>query len=471
MASTLKIIAGLFVLMIGFPIFIGGSAVLIITPLLQDNDGYFMTQNFNIEETGVAAIRADIPLESVYIGVQIDPGKLVTLKMEVHGETTSDKVFLGLAKKADVDTIFTSNVSYYRITDLDLSSQFDFGREWEYSISGETIENTTAWAAPQITGITWIGGTGIDGTSFTWAPKYEELTEGSLSLIMMNLDHGTSNTVDITFRIGAKIPFISAIGWILVVFGGLFTLLAVILLWSGIRTKKPRVERVRYYQGAPAQRVEPVTKPTPKFQLQCSNCGALNEPDSTFCAQCGEILLSEDRKTVEDVTREKKVEVLEPTGHRLVVADGGARFWAWLIDFVIIGMVTSSLSSLLFFSLDRWEWWSLGILGSIGPTSVIFFLYAVFMEYNYGQTLGKMALNLEVVSERSGERPTLEEIAISAVGKAFFLPVDVIIAMITRDESQIPNLEQRLTQKWAKIVVIQQEKKKEESAQFISRKV
>ena len=174
---------------------------------------------------------------------------------------------------------------------------------------------------------------------------------------------------------------------------------------------------------------------------------------------------------MEDATRDKKVEVFKSTGHKLVVADGGARFWAWLIDIVIIGMVTSSISSILLIGLNSWEWWSLGILGSIGPTSAFFFVYAVFMEYNYGQTLGKMALNLEVVSERSGERPTLQEIVISVFGKAFLLPIDVIIALITRDESQVPNLEQRLTQKLAKTVVIQQEKKKEESAQFISRRV
>ncbi len=41
MASAIKIIAGLFIILIGFPIFIGGSAVLLISPIFADNNGYF----------------------------------------------------------------------------------------------------------------------------------------------------------------------------------------------------------------------------------------------------------------------------------------------------------------------------------------------------------------------------------------------------------------------------------------------
>ncbi|MFX0183881.1 MAG: hypothetical protein ACFE95_12425, partial [Candidatus Hodarchaeota archaeon] len=70
MASAIKIIAGLFIFIIGFPIFIGGSAVLLITPLFADSDGYFMTTTFHVDYEGVAAVRVDIPLEDVYIGVR-----------------------------------------------------------------------------------------------------------------------------------------------------------------------------------------------------------------------------------------------------------------------------------------------------------------------------------------------------------------------------------------------------------------
>lgn len=475
MASAIKIIAGIFIIMIGFPIFIGGSAILLITPILTDNQGYFTSGNIHIEKDGYAAIRIDIPLEDVEIGIRIDPSKFITLKMNVYGKDTSEKVFVGLAEDSEVNKVLTSNVSWVKITNFEYYSGWELDGDTRTEMKFEFVENTSNRALPQIYDASWIAETGETGNEFIWAPTYLDLTSGdSLSLVLINEDLGASNSIDITFSVGAKVPIINAIGWVLVIFGGLFALLGVILLWSGLRTKKPRYERVRYYQGAPAARVEAVTKPTPKFQLQCSNCGALNEPDSTFCSQCGEVLLSEDSKTVEDVVKKTEVEIFEPTGNKLVVSEGWPRFWAWLIDVVIVGMVTSPLSSLLFFSLGNGDWFSFGLWSPfqlLGPSSLILFAYFVIMEYNYGQTIGKMVLNLEIVSERTGERPTIGEIAISALGKSFFLPLDVILGLIARDEHQVPSLEQRLAQKWAKTVVIQQQKKKEEFAQFVSGRV
>ena len=487
MTSAIKIIAGLFIIMIGFPIFIGGCAVLLIVPIFTDSQGYFMSNSIRIEETGYAALRVDIPLDDVEIGVQIDPSRFVTLKMNVYGPNANDKVFVGLAKESDVNKVLTSAVSYIKIQNFDYYSGWEFGDdedESELVMELVYIQNSTTRALPDISAASWIQNTGDVGNEFVWAPTYQEVTSGeTLSLVLINEDpngnHGASNNIDVTFSVGAKVPIINAIGWVLLIFGGLITLLGVIILWSGLRTKRPRTERVRYYHGVPATRVEAVAKAPPQFQLQCSNCGALGEDDSSFCSQCGEVLLSEDRKTVEDVAKKPEVEIYEPTaaGHKLVVAEGWPRFWAWLIDFFIVGMITSTISSMFFFMFSNWDLWSFGFWNpsqwffSFGPSSLIFFAYCVLMEFYYGQTLGKMILNLEVVSERSGERPTIQEIALSALGKSFFLPIDVILGWITRDESQIPNLEQRLTQKLAKTVVIMQQKEKEESPHFVSGRV
>jgi uncharacterized RDD family membrane protein YckC len=478
MASAIKIIAGLFIILIGFPIFIGGTAILIITPVFADDNGYFMTTPINIERDGVAAVRVDIPLDNVQIGIEIDPSKFVTFKMRAHGPNNED-IFAGLTTHNDADS-FLASVSYVRITNLEYFEGFEFGQKANYTIEYEENSNTTTWAVPQDTSITWFVG-GTSGKEFIWKPTLEQLTGESISLIIMNDNYsGTgpeNSSIDIYFSFGAKIPILNAIGWILVVFGGLLTILGIILLWSGFRSKKPRTERVRYYYGAPTQRVEPIERPTPKYQLQCSNCGSLNEPDSAFCSQCGEVLLSEDRKTVDSAVREKEAQIFEPTGTRLVVAEWGPRFWAFLIDMFIISAITSIFSSLLFFSIGDWSWWSFGIwspfqwLFSLGPSSGIFFLYNILMENYYGQTLGKMALNLEIVSERTGERPTIGELIISAFGKAFLLPIDLILGRIIKDEAQIPDLNQRATQKWARTVVIQKETKKEKTAQFVSGRV
>ncbi|MFW9902828.1 MAG: RDD family protein [Candidatus Thorarchaeota archaeon] len=483
MTSVIKIIAGIFIILIGFPIFIGGSAILLFVPLFTDGEGYFMTTPIAIQSedfnANFSAIRLDIPLDDVQIGINVDPAKFVKFKIDAHGKMASDKVFFGLCTKSDADSFLGTSIAYLQIQNFEYYG-FEFGQDRKdqvYQMEYDIIANTTSWTEPSVESISWFEG-GFTGTIFKWDPSYETLTsKETISFILMQEDLGESNSIDVTFSVGANIPILNAIGWVLVVFGGLITLLGVILLWSGLRTPKPRPERVRYYQGAPATRVEAIERPSPKFNLQCSNCGSLNEPDSSFCSQCGEILLSEDRTTVEDVTKKTKVEIFEPTGNKLVVAEGWPRFWAWLIDILITGAIASTFSSILFFATSDWSWWSFGIWSpfqwvfSLGPSSIIFFIYTVAMEHYYGQTLGKMALNLEIVSETTGDRPILQDTIISAIGKAFFLPIDVILGLIVKDKTQVPDLKQRLTQKWARTVVIQSEKKKKVSTQFISSRV
>jgi uncharacterized RDD family membrane protein YckC len=483
MSSVIKIIAGIFIILIGFPIFIGGSAILLFVPLFTDGEGYFMTDPITISseemDANFSAIRVDIPLDDVQIGIEIDPAKFVKFKANVYGKTRSDAVFLGLCTANEADNFLDTSIAYLLIQDFEYYG-FEFGEDKEetvYRMESDIIPNTTSWTLPSVESVSWFEG-GYSATTFKWDPSYETLTSGeTISFIIMNTDLGESYSVDITFSVGANIPILNAIGWVLVVFGGLLTLLGIILLWSGLRTKRPRAERVRYYQGAPTTRVEAIERPPPKFNLQCSNCGSLNEPDSSFCSKCGEVLLSEDRKTVDEVTKKTEVEIFEPTGDKLVIAEGWPRFWAWLIDILITGAIASALSSMVFLTIGDWSWWSFGIwspfqwLFSLGPSSIVFFVYSVVMEHYYGQTLGKMALNLEVVSETTGDRPILQDIIISAIGKAFFLPIDVILGLIVKDQTQVPDLNQRLTQKWARTVVIQSEKMKKESAQFVSGRV
>ena len=471
MASAVKIIAGIFIFLIGFPIFIGGSAVLLIVPVFTDNQGYFMSTNMRISETGVQAIRLDIPLDTVNIGMRIDPSKFVTLKMNAFN-STGEAVFVGLCTLADAEQLLSTGTSYLYITNFEYFDNWNTGSESSYSIEYTTIDNTTNWELPNINSVSWLAG-GILGKEFIWNPTYEDVTSGTISLIAMNADFGASNSVDVTFSVGAKVPIINAIGWILVVFGGLFALLGIILVWSGIRTHK-RPERIRYYQGASANIVEAKPRPQAEFMLQCTNCGSLNERDSAFCSQCGEILLSEDQKTVKEAVKSKEGITVykEPIANRLVIADFGSRFWAFLIDWVIVGLITSTLNSILFFGFGFWDFsgnssffpW----MFSIGPSSILFFIYTFLMEYYYGQTLGKMALNLEVVSENTGEKPLIGDIIISSLGRAFFLPIDLILGRIVRDKTQLPDLNQRLTQKWSRTVVIRQQKQKEKTPEFVS---
>jgi uncharacterized RDD family membrane protein YckC len=417
-----------------------------------------------------------MPLENIEVGMKIDPSDFVTLKVKVN-QVGNEPAFMGLTTSAEADLLLDT-ISYAQIynLDFDFDSEFRFGPESSITeLQGFTMNSGSNWTVPDTSG-TWLAGGYIGHTSI-WEPSYSDLTAGTLSLILMNSDLGASGTTDLTFSIGARVPIINVIGMVIAVFGGLITLLGVIVVWSGLRSKPSHARRTRYYQGAPVTRVTPIERAPSQFQLQCSNCGAINEQDSSFCSQCGEILLTEDRTTVQTAVKETKLDTFEATSNKLVVAEWGPRFWAFIIDMFIISAVTSAFSSLLFFSLGDWSWWSFGLfspfqwLFSLGPSSLVFFVYSIAMEHYYGQTLGKMALNIEVISELTGERPLPQELAISSAGKAFFLPIDLIVGRIIREEYRTPDLNQRLTQKWSKVVVIQKPHKREKTTQFVSNRL
>ncbi|MCK4848840.1 MAG: hypothetical protein KAT16_07455, partial [Candidatus Heimdallarchaeota archaeon] len=221
MASTIKLVAGIIIILIGFPVFIGGSAILLVTPAFADNDGYFVSQSFHLEQTGVAAIRLDIPLENVHMGMNMDPSDFVTLKVNVHqGADAMAEAFLGLTTNEKAD-VFLDSISYVQIYNLNFDSGLGFRSDQsEPDISWTTHPNTTVWTVPDINSVDWLVG-GTTGTSFIWEPSYSDLTVGTLSLILMNANIGADNEIDLTFSIGARVPIINAIGWVLTVFGGL----------------------------------------------------------------------------------------------------------------------------------------------------------------------------------------------------------------------------------------------------------
>jgi uncharacterized RDD family membrane protein YckC len=73
------------------------------------------------------------------------------------------------------------------------------------------------------------------------------------------------------------------------------------------------------------------------------------------------------------------------------------RFWAYLLDLVVIGSVNRMVINPVFRALDV----SLVEDGIFSPasiaTAVVFYLYFVLMTKYYGQTLGKMVFGLRVV--------------------------------------------------------------------------
>jgi uncharacterized RDD family membrane protein YckC len=122
------------------------------------------------------------------------------------------------------------------------------------------------------------------------------------------------------------------------------------------------------------------------------------------------------------------------------------RFWAWLIDFILVGAVASLFSGPLKMR-GLWNITDWGIF-DVGFQSVVFFLYWTLLEGYRGQSIGKMALNIRV-ADRIGGKVGYPAAAIQAFGKAFLLPFDCLIGWLA-----MPGTKLRLFNRLSDTIVI-----------------
>jgi len=125
------------------------------------------------------------------------------------------------------------------------------------------------------------------------------------------------------------------------------------------------------------------------------------------------------------------------TPSKMILAKWTDRFVAWLIDFVIISIISTSIIfasfGTMYYEFDGEGFWAEN--SQFIPTSGIFFVYWVILEYKTGQTVGKKILNLKVINV-SGDKASLKGILISSFGKSFLLPLDVILGWILTNEKR-----------------------------------
>lgn len=144
----------------------------------------------------------------------------------------------------------------------------------------------------------------------------------------------------------------------------------------------------------------------------CSNCGKEIPEGAAYCPKCG-------------------TPVQAASQARL--AFWGERFLAWLIDVAILGIITLPFSiptllggpSLVIISpLPSWI-----PFVNFGLSNIVYFLYWMLMEGIYGRSLGKMVMRLKV-ARLDGNPVDVSQAALESVGKAFLLPLDVILGLI-----------------------------------------
>ena len=100
------------------------------------------------------------------------------------------------------------------------------------------------------------------------------------------------------------------------------------------------------------------------------------------------------------------------------MANWDDRFWAWLIDVLLMSILWQRILTAGEISAFRPE--GMALLG------FILFVYWTALEGYRGQSLGKMLLNI-VVTGPMGESIRFRDAAVEAFGKAFLLPLDCLL--------------------------------------------
>ncbi|MCK9565168.1 MAG: RDD family protein [Methanothrix sp.] len=124
----------------------------------------------------------------------------------------------------------------------------------------------------------------------------------------------------------------------------------------------------------------------------------------------------------------------------IVLSSWEDRFWAWLVDFLLMGMLWQRILTVL--EIDPFS-----ISGEFLLAAFLFIYWTVLEGYR-GQSLGKMLFNI-VVTGPLGENISLRDAALEAFGKAFLLPFECFVCWFAFRESR-----QRLFNKISNTIVI-----------------
>ena len=142
---------------------------------------------------------------------------------------------------------------------------------------------------------------------------------------------------------------------------------------------------------------------------------------------------------------------------KIILAKWKDRFFAWIIDFIIISLVSTSIFFISFQYLNQNFEEFITNDGMYVPTSILFFSYWIVLEYKTGQTLGKKIFNLKITSI-DGTKPDLISIILSSFGKSFILPLDIILGLIFSNDKR-----QRIFNKLGRTIIIKIKESNENS--------
>jgi hypothetical protein len=159
----------------------------------------------------------------------------------------------------------------------------------------------------------------------------------------------------------------------------------------------------------------------------------------------GAIVLVLDRRKITPKTHttlQSSYATTDAETETIVLARWIDRFVAWLIDVIIVsiglGLLFAAISIPFWIAFPQWfESTSMNAASrSSGPqwpvyivSSLVFMAYWTYFESTTGQSIGKKLLHLKT-TDLSGKRINVKTAVLESFGKAFLLPLDVILGWI-----------------------------------------
>ncbi|MGD1834846.1 MAG: RDD family protein [Nitrososphaeraceae archaeon] len=141
------------------------------------------------------------------------------------------------------------------------------------------------------------------------------------------------------------------------------------------------------------------------------------------------------------------------TTNGITLAKWTDRFFAWLIDYLIITIPLLLLSGTFYVDETSSEQTDIEITSDIQLeyfiVNFVFLVYWTYFEYTTGQSLGKKILKLKTIDINGYSLPTLKSALIESAGKSFLLPIDLILGLIFTNKNR-----QRIFNRLSNTIVI-----------------
>jgi hypothetical protein len=188
----------------------------------KDEEGYLNTGSHRFTASTHALATENLEMDLDGVSGLVSSPDLGQVRLQVAPES-GDPVFAGIARTADV-TSYLDGVAHTEVTDLDYEPfEADYspqrGERKPAPPAGERI-----WAA---------SAEGAGSQTLNW-----KVRDGDWSVVVMNADGSRGVQADVSA--GAKVPYLTSIGWGVLGGGTALLLAALVLVVFGVRAPRQR---------------------------------------------------------------------------------------------------------------------------------------------------------------------------------------------------------------------------------------